>query len=139
MTPGLRRDRVRAATLELALALLETAACQDSATKSLEALAGETAVVERWTRDCAELLSAIAKPLAGLAAAARGDVVPTNASSLPAAAARFAATTIEADTELKQAAESLKAANRQMLRRAANLVRSSGQRNLRKRCSPMTS
>ena len=117
-TPG--DDSVRVAILELALGLVE-AALPPSVGKTLAQVAKDDAIVEQWSRDCADLLAAISRPLAGLSAVAVGGNIPGTSDALPSAAERFAATTRDTHEALKRLADALRTENVALIRRVGEL------------------
>ena len=111
-------DRLRSSMLELALAManaaLEPAPIglpEGEATRSLDA----------WARSVAEVLDAIAAPLAGLGASAEGRPSPLGADGLVAAAARLASLSGKASEALGRSADDLRARGRELLDRVATL------------------
>ena len=115
-------DRVKAAALELAAALIDASANRNSASKASSPIPDiADSILLDWAESCAGLLAAIAEPLTYDPRKSNGTETSTKATSLEVAAERLVNQTQSSSESLANLARELKANSAEVVRQAGEV------------------
>ena len=115
-------DRVKAAALELAAALIDVAGNRNSSSKATSPIPDfSDSILSEWAESCAGLLAAIAEPLAHDPRKSNGTEMPVGATSLAMVAERLANQTRSSSESLANLARELKANSAEVVRQAGEV------------------
>lgn len=115
-------DRVKAAALELAAAMIDVAGNRNSASKASSPIPDSAdSILSEWAESCAGLLAAIAEPLAHDLRKSNGTEMSTGTTSLAVAAERLANQTRSSSESLANLVRELKASSAEIVRQAGEV------------------